>query len=775
MLWCPVGARAACAPSASSSVTATCIGATINQNSPNGYGTGAENNISVTVMPGARVTGAVDGIFFNSGTVMNSGAINGIYSSIEASGTINVTNSGILSGVDYGVFANTANVTNSGTINGNADGVYVNFLARVINSGTITGNNFSGVSGTNYQVTNSGTISGGSYGVAGVSGNVANSGTILGDFAGVVGDGNVINTGTISGGDIGISGGGNLTNSGTISGGNYGLVGFAPNMNNSGIISGGVDGVNGTNANVTNSGTISGGVYGIASIFGSVINSGIISGGVGGINGFGTNVTNSGTISGDKYGIFTIGIASINNSGTISGNIGISNTGINAGGNVTNSGTIVGTGGTALQFTGAPDTLTLQPGSIIIGAINLDGGGDTVNFRIGNQNLTFDTLTGATVTSTVPYVVSGNQIVTVDPTFFAMTNRNLIDFTRSISSFLDERLGAKGRAGAGPTLGFAAPTGGNTRFADALADIPDISAYGSALPALKNPTVRYSDGTTVWGGGFVGQRVQQADGALMHTLNQFYGGMVGGGWQTQAGLRLGAFLGGGTMRSSEDYNMGNSDSDLVFGGLFERYAWSASFLGVALQGGHIRTSTTRNINDNLVPGGTETAKGSYDGWYISSEANYGQHYQLGSLAGASYVLTSSMNLRYLFASFGAYTESGTTAPLTVGAQATSDVEEQGQLNLTRTQIYSPTETLTTDVKAGVLTTQRVGTDTVDATLLGQAIPIAIPGKKYVWGGFAGAGLEVRTGHVDLFASAQYLALSDSSSVVSGEGGIFVAF
>ena len=48
----------------------------------------------------------------------------------------------------------------------------------------------------------------------------------------------------------------------------------------------------------------------------------------------------------------------------------------------------------ALQFVGLPDTLTVLPGSRIIGAINLGGGGDTVNMRAVNQNLTFDTLSG---------------------------------------------------------------------------------------------------------------------------------------------------------------------------------------------------------------------------------------------------------------------------------------------------------------------------------------------------------------------------------------------
>jgi hypothetical protein len=71
-------ARAACDPAAGSNVTATCTGTTVNQNAPHGYGTGVENNLNVTVVSGASVTGTNVGIFFNTGTVTNFGTIAGI-------------------------------------------------------------------------------------------------------------------------------------------------------------------------------------------------------------------------------------------------------------------------------------------------------------------------------------------------------------------------------------------------------------------------------------------------------------------------------------------------------------------------------------------------------------------------------------------------------------------------------------------------------------------------------------------------------------------------
>jgi len=73
-----------------------------------------------------------------------------------------------------------------------------------------------------------------------------------------------------------------------------------------------------------------------------------------------------------------------------------------------------------------------------------------------------------------------------------------------------------------------------------------------------------------------------------------------------------------------------------------------------------------------------------------------------------------------------------------------------------------------NIYGGVLGVQRVGSNTVPAVLLGQAIPFATPGDDNVCGGFGGAGIEVRTGNVAMFISGEYLAFSDSSTVVSGK-------
>ena len=75
----------------------------------------------------------------------------------------------------------------------------------------------------------------------------------------------------------------------------------------------------------------------------------------------------------------------------------------------------------------------------------------------------------------------------------------------------------------------------------------------------------------------------------------------------------------------------------------------------------------------------------------------------------------------------------------------------------------------------MLAVQRIGDSAVDSVLLGQPLPFAILGKGDVWGGFAGGEAEARFGAFALFAGAEWMALSDDSTIVSGKGGVRVNF
>src|SRR5687767_11308681 len=82
--WLP-GARpalAACAPASGVVVpgnTVVCTTTTTDQDAPNGYGTGAENGLTINVLSGATVTGTNNGIWVdNNNVINNAGTITGL-------------------------------------------------------------------------------------------------------------------------------------------------------------------------------------------------------------------------------------------------------------------------------------------------------------------------------------------------------------------------------------------------------------------------------------------------------------------------------------------------------------------------------------------------------------------------------------------------------------------------------------------------------------------------------------------------------------------------
>lgn len=264
-----VPAHAACLPTASNNVSAVCTGDTINAaisafpvGPPTGYGSGGEDDVTVTVQPGALVQGDFIGIYlgeraslFNSGTVLgqpggggagfagfsinsvvNTGSIQGDIDGIGSDNSIgSIINSGIIRGLTAdGVFADTTlnSLFNSGTIIGGVDGVYAVDIASLVNTGLLQGARDEGVYAfdTIGSLTNFGTIRGGDDGVqAEALASLVNHGVIRGADDGVdVSEGpidNLVNFGLIAGGDTppgsksGVVGAviRNLVNSGTIS------------------------------------------------------------------------------------------------------------------------------------------------------------------------------------------------------------------------------------------------------------------------------------------------------------------------------------------------------------------------------------------------------------------------------------------------------------------------------------------------------------------------------------------------------------------------------
>jgi len=655
-------------------------------------------------------------------TTTNTGTAAGFGSVTTGGGNATATNSGNNTGGANGLLAGTnaggnATATNSGSNSGTGNGLVAFTNAGGNAAAANSGSNFGGNNGTIAQ-----TLAGGN---ATVTNSGMNVGGFNGLFASTTGGGNAIaiNTGTNVAGTNGM---GALANGG----GNATVINSSTN----------ISGVNGIIAQTTAAGTA------------AVINSG----------------SNTGTLNVIAGGG---GSAVVINSGSTGAVL------VNGGSElVINSGTIRGVGGTAIQFGGGPDTLNLLAGSNIIGAINLIGANDTINFLSGNHNLTFNTLAGASVNGPDPFVVSGNRAAAIDPTPFGLADKNLMDFTRGISGILDGIGGSVGPSGP-ISSAFAprAPGSFAARVEQTFAPIPALAYGDDHAMVFKAPTMVTSDGRAIWARGFGGERRQDPDGFLLGANTSFFGGAVGFDILARPNLRLGLFAGGGESRMSLDVNQGSTSTNTAFGGLYGRWGFvsfgRASFLDFALHGGGSSNATARTVNNNMLPSGIEIATASYSSSYISPELKYGINIPLW----AQYTLTPSLRLRYVAGFFGGYTENGTTAPLTVSSRTIQDLEERGELKLTRAQPVGP-DLLLTSVHLGAIGLERAGDTTVDAVLLGANLPFVTPGKNDVAAVVGGAGFEWRTREgVSLFGAGEAIGFSDQSTVWSAKGGVRVAF
>ncbi|MCP3473916.1 hypothetical protein NLM33_26725 [Bradyrhizobium sp. CCGUVB1N3] len=276
-------AVAACVQSGS---TVTCSGAT-----NTGFGTGVENNLALTVQPGASITVGTAQTAINLGagnTAVNNGAIDVGDSSVG------------MRGIDSNVFTNAGTMT----LGDSAIGLYtVGINNALSNTGTISSaaQHVRGIvaHGSGGTVTNSGTITltgTGSYGIAAdVTGStISNSGTItVGGGTGASGgvgvyldaSNNFTNTGTITavgalGGGVLIWGDGNtMTNAGTISASQaISIVGNNTTIINNGMIKGGASlgsYLATTGTTITNNGTLDGRMF-LAGTGNSLTNAGLI-------------------------------------------------------------------------------------------------------------------------------------------------------------------------------------------------------------------------------------------------------------------------------------------------------------------------------------------------------------------------------------------------------------------------------------------------------------------------------------------------------------------
>ena len=561
------------------------------------------------------------------------------------------------------------------------------------------GNEFVGVGIANgvTSFTNSGTISGygGGVEIYGRFGTFANSGTITG----TAGPGLYASAYNFDG-ESSVAAFGSLTNSGTIEGRYYGAL-----IDNDGPIA------------IINSGTIrANDVTPFDNSFGLVFNTGD--------EGTLSTLVNSGTIEGgigldvDLHG----GDVSITNSGSIIGTNGPGIT-FNDGPDPTivNSGLISGSAGIAVDFGAtSPDTLILQTGGKFIGAVKFGTGTNTFDFSGYHGNMLFD-YTGSDPTLVAGdhlHAQSGKTIALVDDTFIRNAAQPLEDIVGAVNGGVSDALS-----------GAAGGSAGLDSFVANYAPSAPTPAAGAAMNMGHAPA---PTGVSVWGNVFGGGGSNSSGAG---TTDQFGGLAIGAQTEVSPGLTMG--LVGSYGRTSFTVNSGPQTvtSNVGVVGAYGRATLDTVTLDFSLLGGLGSNDSSRTISTST---GTEIGSATYSSWFIAPTV--GISVPVLKLDKGEFAVAGSLG--YIGGTNSAYSETGSTAAITVGSQTIGIFTASAELD-GKTVVGSVGDgDLTLTGKLGVFTQNNAGGSSVDITALGLPAGTSVASGATGAGVFAGAGLEV---------------------------------
>lgn len=647
---------------------------------------------------------------------------------IEDGGTLSVSLEDYAVGAlaDDFIITNAGNIFSSDTISGSiyvsasTGGLIHNEATGIIDGSSITAIH---IENSSLSILNEGDLYGG-RGIEAISNStleINNSGDIEAIVTGID-----INDSLVSA----------LINTGTIQGDNqYGLrlrdttVSF---FSNEGRIEGEEEGLHQHASILTgiNSGTIIGGEVGISVHEGSIL-----------------DLINSGTIQGTgDHGVYIYDVgteATIVNTGAIYGGAnGI--TVENAKLDLVNAGIISGVDRSLDIEDSSGNTVTLLPGSVLIGDIYLGNADNSFIFGNGlNALLSFNTsgsLPANIDTNGMPYVVdaANYQIAIVDTTGFAMADEILEDLTGSVMGAVSKRLHAPDSAGSSSVA---------------------LSAGETIRPASYD----MPSGHSIWGEVLGSWREQDASAPAWSSEHRLSGIVTGFDGALSDVYRAGLFIGAAQSELEVDDNAQEIDAHGLFGGAYVSRSDEQIIADLTIFAGWQEHDSERLVANNALADGLETAEASYDGFFIAPELTVGMKLP---------VITPTFTLRYAGLFLEDYEEVGSAAALTVDSRAVHNLTSRAQLALPLLHELSDGSSMSLDSRVGVEGRFTFGGD-VSAVLLTDTISFEPGGDDAVASLYAGTDAALRSagGGVTLRLGAEASAGTDGSLIFgTGLGG-----
>ena len=637
-------------------------------------------------------------------------------------------------------------ITNAGTVSANAAGIRaINYqgLSEIINSGTVTSTTRQGVVAWSAngatKITNSGTV------------------TAHDDFAlqawSTSSDVTVVNSGTlnahddtshtdIGSGHDGIQAYADTSGNVYVTNTSKGVVnapdataisGIADNGNISIVNAGSVIGLNGIDADATvgnvkiaNSGTISvTGAFGVNLKGGSLTNSGTIQGGSYGVRleGSGNTITTSGKISGSTASIY-----------------------YSAGGNRLNIEPTASFNGLVDFNNTINNTTGFGAGSYSIPVARYLADKNTVQLNNSKQQVIYST---AASSSGAINVVEAGASASMFTTTQTITSSASTVMTDILSIDIDRNGPVYRENGSGIALGYAASK-------------TDVEAEKAIATLVGDGIAVDSHGNLFWMRAFGGQSF---DTSLDTTAGHY--GLALGFDHAFDQSRFGVMAGFGRSSNQTNDDTSKVTGDTAFGGLYARQSFDDYDVDASLIAGGIFSEAERKINL-----GTETAKGKFDGWFVSPEVALSRAYGLPM----DWTLTPKGAVRYTHGFFEGYSEHGSSQNITYDDRSTDAVQAAFEVKLTKQHEFTDGQKASISFVGTMLNTYNLSDSDINASLQGTDFTISTADERNVFGGKLGINTELMiNSRMALFAGANAGVYTNSTWDYSGNAGLKIKF